>query len=422
MSPFIILLLTFITFLWILRASKYRVNGIVSADILVSCFFIIYISIPLLMFSVFSTYPEHISLNFYLFSFLCLLLFIAPWHLLYRKKLSSSSFLTVSTINSFSQPLLTNWLIYLVILSISSICHLVVKPSEYGFNMGGTFAIALFFVRLARPLLILSTVLWFYRRVKSHLFFMFYVLVLTLPFILSSGRRSDTFFLPIVFLVAAVITNKIRLPRFFIIIFILFGLIVFNFLPLIRSSSGENQVIKYNAFNPLEALVIKYTSFSEESEAAYAAIRFQVSSESGVIDWFAPVFNAFSTQFISSTLFGDHVKESATMYVHSLDDRCNLSKFCQAYSIPSYWWYAPTGFLEVFDMFSYGGCLLFGIAGYFIFKFSALADKVQLMYQYPSPYLVVLISLAPLIIYTGLSFFILQVTIYVIIIKIVTLR
>jgi hypothetical protein len=189
-----------------------------------------------------------------------------------------------------------------------------------------------------------------------------------------------------------------------------------------RTSSGENQVAKYNAFTPLEALVIKYTSFSEESEAAYAAIRFQVSSESGVIDWFAPVFNAFSTQFVSSTLFGDHVKESATMNVHSLDDRCNLSKFCQAYSIPSYWWYAPTGFLEVFDMLSYSGCFLFGIAGYFIFRFSTFADKVQLLNRYPSPYLVVINSLSPLIVYAGLSFFVLQVVIYLIVIRISTLH
>jgi len=148
----------------------------------------------------------------------------------------------------------------------------------------------------------------------------------------------------------------------------------------------------------------------------------QVSSESGLIDTFAPVFNAFSNQFISATLFGEEVKEAASIPMYSFADRCERSKFCQNYSIPDFWWYAPTGFLEAYQMLSYGGCFLFGLAGYLIFRYSVLAEFAQISYGSASPYLVVLISLAPLVVYTGISYFVLQLTIYLLVIRLSSIQ
>lgn len=421
MALFFVVFTSVMILVWILRASKYRYYGIVSADIFFATFFLLYISLPLAFFVTLGPYDGFVAIGYYVYSLICLCLFVAPWQIAYSIR---SNFLSPSAAHARSQDslhyLMTNWPSYIAILVLSSISHLAINPSEYGLVLGGNFAIALFFVRLSRPLLILSLVLWFQRHTKSHLVSILFITFLTLPFIIISGRRSDAFFLPIAFVVAATFSGALRIPRLSIIGILAGGAFIFNVMPLIRSSSSEHLLSKYGASSLFEALTLKYTEFSSFSEAAYASLRFRISLESGLLDWLSPIFNAFSTQFVSSTVFGEDLKKAFTLFTYSFDDRCQSSQFCQAHPIGDLWWYAPTGFLEAHHMLGYAGIFLFLLVGYYVFRVSVSAENTHIASGQASPYLAVLISLSPLIVYTSISSYVLSVFVFSAVIRLST--
>lgn len=422
MATLVIIISSLFIVFWTLRASRYRLNGIISADIFVSSFFVVYVSLPLAFFSAFSFYPQSIALEYYAYSFICLCLFVVPWQLFYRRK----SLFLLSSSSSLSKPLpshfRTNWFAYLLILAISSVSHLAVNPAEYGLVHGGSFAIALFLVRLLRPLLIVSLFQWMQGASKSHLISLVYIVMITLPFVVVSGRRSDIFFLPIAFAVVAVTSGKLRIPRFSIILFILLAAFLFNLLPLIRDSSSEAQLKKYGSYTWVDALYNKATLSSSDSEAAYAAIQFRISSDSGLLDWFAPFFNQFSTQFVSSTIFGEDVKSFFMLPVHSFDDRCAMSQFCSSYSISNFWWMAPSGFLEVYQMISYAGVFIYLITGYLVFQISVASENAQITCSQPSPYVAASVSLSPLVVYASVSYYLMVMTVFYLVIRLVMLK
>ncbi len=418
-SLFIITSILILSF-WIYRASKFRAFRFASPDIFVTAFFILYISIPLLFFALSGKYPESVALEYYIYSLICLLLFLYPWQRNYSRNVLPQIINTFSSSSPATNKIgKTRWPVYLFVFLISLSSLYYVQPSSYGYLHGGYFAVFLFLARLSRPLLIYSIVKWFSTGNKSHRMAAIMLTLSVIPYIFISGRRSDLIFVPSVYLVVAVMSGKftIRPLQFYIGSFLVFA--SFNILPFVRPSSAEQFLTKYSANDWFQAIILKYSLFADQSEAAYAALKFRISSESGLFDWFSPVFNRFTEQFVSSTLFGQGVKDVFTLPVHSFADRCLLSEFCSSNAISDAWWYAPTGAIEAYEMLGGFGPIIFLFIGIFVYRIYVYHEYRYFITFNCSPYLVCCITLSPIIVYDSITFFILTLLVYFFIIQFV---
>lgn len=420
----VVLLILIIPALLYYFTSKKNMHSISLPLFYIFISFYVFVAIPLVVWSVNFAYPPKIILLFSLYASVCMLMFLFSWNYsnsLFLAKIYPSSvqdFLNTS-LGSVNFNVGTNWYVYLSIFIISLLANSQIDFLAYGspglWQNKGSFPIILFFARLTRPLYIVSLVGYFFRKSKTHLIFASILFFSFLPFIVISGRRSDIFFVLISFVSVYVIKNQSKLHPYYLIMPSLFGFFAFTIVPLLRTSSQSVKLNSLRANNVIEALGNALTIFSDKLESSYAVMMMWITYESNKYDFFAPVFNKFSKQFVSSFLFGNDLKSQLTLPVYSFSDRCNASLFCSQYPIFDFWWYAPTGVLESFEMLSFAGPFVFLVISFYIFKLSSISfskGKIEIF--------LAIVTLTPFLIYDGLSAFILNIFIFVFVINIVT--
>lgn len=188
-------------------------------------------------------------------------------------------------------------------------CLTQIDPTEYGSVLGGWFAIYLFFARLTRPIQIVAWSAYLLTKSRLCLTIALICIAAVIPFVLVSGRRSDTLFIPLSILTPLWALKGYRPSRVQIVAGLAFVLGVFFLWPVIRVSTRQ-----------LEYSNISSLSFSEElqraimggrtNEVVELAMSMDATARTGRYTYGVEWWNKLVFQYASSTIFGSSTKAS----------------------------------------------------------------------------------------------------------------
>ncbi|WP_150122709.1 hypothetical protein [Rhodopirellula islandica] len=243
-----------------------------------------------------------------------------------------------------------------------------INPTEYGDIRGGSFAIFLFVARLLRPVQVLAFCGYALTKSRNCLLVFAICLSVTAPFILVSGRRSDTLFLPLSVLAPLWALNGVVVSRKQVILGVFFVVAVFFLLPVMREST------KNFSFEELYSI-----SYSEElsraiegdrtNEVIEVAKDMDAVARTGEYSYGVRFINKFTFQYVSSTIFGQAVKDAFTLPEPNMGEVRNRASNSQLAYSESKNYLVRFGFGQAFLAFGWLGALYFFVFGIACGKF-----------------------------------------------------
>jgi hypothetical protein len=269
-------------------------------------------------------------------------------------------------------------------LAISTLAWTQIDPRQYGNVTGGSFAIVLYFTRFLRPISLLSILLFLCTKKRSYLLIYVATVFLNLPFAFVSGRRSDLFFLPVSLILPLLwASSRRRVEKYIkpsIILILPLSYLVFYSIPEIRIHSKAGDYAQILEVNLLEEIKRKITA-EDTNEVVQAAIDMNQAYSQSKYNYGSTFWNRLVNQFVSSTIFGQNVKESVNL--HEVDFAHVRRTNYQNYWQPWRGYLAPLGPSETFLSFSWFGLFLFSAFSYACAKISkAASTSSDIFYRY----------------------------------------
>lgn len=234
------------------------------------------------------------------------------------------------------------------------ISYFLIDPTTIGEELGGSYAILIYFGRLIRPAAIIVFSVWLFSKNKIALLLFILYLIVSLQFIIIAGRRSEVFTLAITILLPLFfVKNFIPSKRLGILLTCL-GVMVFLILPLIReyTKQGQFSEIKNLSF---QTSIESYYEGDKTNEILEAAINMNVVFDYSGYSYGSRFINKFVNQFASGTLFGPEFKEDFKIKTFDLASARDVDLTNSNYK----GYLAHSGFADTFYDFGYFSCIVF---------------------------------------------------------------
>jgi len=232
---------------------------------------------------------------------------------------------------------------------------------DYAERNEGWAAIFIVFARFTRP----ATIIMLFLLLRKYSIYKLLIVLLWLCISLFrigvDGRRSEFFLLLFtIFLPLFFVKGYIPYKKRFLLIAIVSGISVYILLPVVRIYTLESFYRGTNSWNEIAninfskelLLTLEGEKTNDILEATYTQYAIK---ETGEYNYGSDFYNRLVDQYASRTLFGEGTKEK--LYINKIDLYSVRRKVNEWGDFRFY--LTKTGFVDVFAMFGYFGCLMF---------------------------------------------------------------
>lgn len=232
---------------------------------------------------------------------------------------------------------------------------LFIDFSAWGDGSQTTLGFGLFFVRMIRPLAIYLVLRYMTTRSILLLLSLILWLIFEYQVILVSGRRSETIVFLVTIFAPLILTHKLRLRRFYVVLGVVVGFFVVFGLPLVREDMKAGDLSGLVDLGFEDIISHKLSTDSGTDDIIESLDNWGEFRLNGAFSYGARYWNKFVFQFASSTLFGEDIKESLRIETGFQNAMSKNGRTFKNYI-------TPTGFIDSYYDFGY-----FGIIPYIVF-------------------------------------------------------
>ena len=224
---------------------------------------------------------------------------------------------------------------------------------------------AVYWVTLAKfivPGISLILISFFQSKKKERLIFALIFSISPLMAIFGAGRRSATLTLPLVYLLPWLFYNpKARVPRWTVILFVIFGFIVAYAFPYWRGQFQYGNYVGVIQERPLSVIVEEM--FSPDGDRVLEIIDGMITTgahyrlENYGWGW-RRIYNMLIELYVPGGLIGRDLKDSLR-----IGTGVGIDWVTEAYNIPVAFYTAKSAYTELFGEFSFYGSAVFFLVG-----------------------------------------------------------
>lgn len=265
-----------------------------------------------------------------------------------------------------------------IYIFIGGVASIFINPKNFGQELGGTFAIILFFSRLLRPAALIIICFYLIKQKKFPLFLLLIWAFFAIQFIVISGRRSETFISALIVIFPLFFIKKVQISRPLLLPITILAIGIVVLFPIYRQYTRAGQFSELSNVSARE-MFSNQLEGQRTNEVIESAYNMDVVAKSGEFNYGTSFVNGLINQFVSSTIFGKDAKQSLLLEGQDLA-QMRSSYLLYSDDIGYKFYLTPTGFGNAFLEFGFFGCLMFAILGYlscYLYKKAIYQNAVE---------------------------------------------